>query len=142
MDYLAQFQGRFIGIMQWDKCNALFDTLIDNPSNDWHFYDTTSTVPLSVTSANTLVERLTSIKSIIQDKHKERYCGVVYVDDLKNPTFIKIFNPNNLGKACGSSEHPPIPQWLLSKTPPVDIVAKFAQPPKNQPSFVRKILKL
>lgn len=142
MDYLAQFQGRFIGIMQWDDCHALFDTLTANPANDWHFYDTTrTTMPQTVIDANTLVKQLTTIKSILQTEHQERYCGIVYVDDLKNPNFIKIFNPNNLGKICGSSEHPPIPQWLLSKTQPVDIVEKFALPPENQQGFISKFLK-
>jgi hypothetical protein len=31
MNYLDTFQSRFIGVMQWDDCNALFDTLISNP---------------------------------------------------------------------------------------------------------------
>jgi hypothetical protein len=34
MDYLAQFQDRFIGIMQWEDCHALFEKLSNNP-NDW-----------------------------------------------------------------------------------------------------------
>jgi len=49
----------------------------------------------------------------------------VYADDLKNPTFVKIFHPKNLGKSCGSSENPPIPQWLISKEKPMDVVAEF-----------------
>ncbi len=142
MNYLDKFQSRFIGVMQWDDCHALFDTLTAKPENDWYLYDTTAALPSETIDAKHLATQLQSIKSIIQDEHQERYCGIVYVDDLNNPNFVKIFHPNNLGKSCGSSEHPPIPQWLLSKIPPQDVVEKFAPPPENQPGFVAKFLKL
>jgi hypothetical protein len=38
------------------------------------------------------------------------HCGIAYVNDLKNPNFVKIFHPNNLGKSCGSSKNPSISQ--------------------------------
>jgi hypothetical protein len=126
---------------QWDDCNALFDTLISNPADDWYLYDTTTVLPVATIDAERLVTQLKSIKFIIETQHQERYCGIVYVDDLKNPNFVKIFHPNNLGKTCGSSEHPPIPQWLLSKIQPVDVVGKFDQSPEKQ-GFISKFLKL
>ncbi|CAC9448121.1 hypothetical protein [bacterium endosymbiont of Bathymodiolus sp. 5 South] len=141
MNYLDKFQSRFIGVMQWDDCNALFDTLISNPADDWYLYDTTAVLPVATINAERLVAQLKSIKFIIETQHQERYCGIVYVDDLKNPNFVKIFHPNNLGKTCGSSEHPPIPQWLLSKIQPLDVVRKFDQPPEKQ-GFISKFLKL
>jgi hypothetical protein len=45
MDYLAQFQDRFIGIMQWEDCHALFEKLSNNP-NDWYLYNTSKIVIL------------------------------------------------------------------------------------------------
>jgi hypothetical protein len=36
-----------IGVMQWDDCNALFDTLISNPADDWYLYDTTAVLPVA-----------------------------------------------------------------------------------------------
>jgi len=140
-NYLTEFQGRFIGVMQWNVCNTLLEKLIAEPATDWYLYDTLTPVPQTTISADELVENLTDIHTILKTEHRERYCGIVYVNDLKNPTFVKIFNPNNLGKVCGSSENPPIPQWLLSKTKPEDVVEKFSPPTKNK-RFISKLLKL
>jgi hypothetical protein len=143
MNYLDKFQSRFIGVMQWEGCNALFDTLTTNPEDDWYLYDTAAAVlPSETIDIESLTVQLKSIKSIIETEHQERYCGIVYVDDLKEPNFVKIFHPNNLGKSCDSSENPPIPQWLLSKTQPIDVVEKFGPPPEKQQGFVTKFLKL
>lgn len=136
-DYLTQFQGRFIGIMQRQDCNVLLEKLIANPTNDWYFYDTLTTVPQATMSADEFVKSLTLIHGILKTEHQERYCGIVYVDDLESPSFIKIFNPKNLGKSCGSSEYPPIPQWLLSKIKPADVVKKFGSPSEKQ-GFLNK----
>jgi hypothetical protein len=68
--------------MQWDDCNALFDTLISNPADDWYLYDTTAVLPVATIDAEHLVTQLKSIKFIIEIQHQERYCGIVYVDDL------------------------------------------------------------
>ena len=138
--YIDKFQGRFIGVMQWEDCNALLENLINNP-DDWYLYDTLTQVPTTTISAEVFVENINKIKTVLTEEHQERYCGIVYTDDLKTPSFVKIFHPNNLGKTCGSSEHPPIPQWLLSKIPPEDVVEKFG-PPGEEKGFVSKFLKL
>lgn len=123
MDYIERFKGRFIGIMQWDDCHTLFEKLHDNP-NDWYLYDTLKVAPKMVTNANEFINTLNNINKIIKSEHRERYCGIVYTNDLDKPDFVKIFHPNNLGKVCGNSENPPIPRWLLSKDKPIDIEAE------------------
>ncbi len=137
-DYIHEFQGRFIGIMQWDDCYALLEKLIDQP-DDWYLYDTLKEMPASTTNAEIFINRINEIKTILSEKHQERYCGIVYANDLENPSFVKIFHPKNIGKSCGSSEHPPIPQWLLSKTKPEDVVSKFG-PPVKEKGFISKFL--
>lgn len=138
-NYLDQFQGRFIGIMQWDDCNALLQKLIDQPDG-WYFYNTLNSAPNRIIDANVFTENINRIKEILTNEHQERYCGIVYTNDLESPSFVKIFHPKNIGKSCGSSEQPPIPQWLLSKTKPIDVVKKF-DPPKEKKGFVSKFLK-
>ena len=138
-DYIKEFQGRFIGIMQWDDCNALLQKLIYQP-DDWYLYDTLEAVPSSTMNATSFTADISNIKTILTEEHQERYCGIVYTNDLEKPTFVKIFHPKNLGKSCGSSEHPPIPQWLLSNTKPEDVVEKFG-PPKKKQGFISKYLK-
>ncbi|CAB9539579.1 hypothetical protein BROOK1789B_713 [Bathymodiolus brooksi thiotrophic gill symbiont] len=140
MDYLAQFQDRFIGIMQWEDCHALFEKLSNNP-NDWYLYNTSKVVPKTVVNANDFLNAINNIKKVIKSEHQERYCGIVYTNDLNNPDFVKIFHPNNLGKSCGSSENPPIPQWLLSKIKPIDIIKRFDLSPEKK-GFISKYFKL
>ena len=139
-DYFDKFQGRFIGIMQWDDCNALLQNLIDQP-NDWYLYDTLKEAPTQTIAVDDFINRIKEIKEILSSEHQERYCGIVYTNNLERPTFVKIFHPKNLGKSCGSSEHPPIPQWLLSKTKPKNVVEKFG-PLKEKQGFISKFLKL
>ncbi|QKQ24076.1 hypothetical protein HUE58_02675 [Candidatus Ruthia endofausta] len=57
-----------------------------------------------------LLKHLSDIKKVIKIERQEKYCGVVYTNDLDNPDFVKIFHPNNLGKVCGSSKNPLIPR--------------------------------
>ncbi len=139
-NYFDEFQGRFIGIMQWDDCHALLQKLVEQPS-DWYLYDTLKEVPKQTADANHFTDQISEIKKILTNEHQERYCGIVYTNDLEKPSFVKIFHPNNLGKSCGSSEHPPIPQWLLSKTEPQDVIEKFGSP-EEEKGFVSKLLKL
>ncbi len=139
MDYFQQFKGRFLGVMQLDDCDTLLQTLIQNPDN-WYVYDTLETMPSSTISADNFITKINNIKAIIDEDHEERYCGIVYVDDLKKPSFVKIFHPKNLGKTCGSSENPPMPQWLITKEKPMDVIVEFG--PKEDPKgFVSKYLK-
>ncbi|HIF47419.1 hypothetical protein [Candidatus Thioglobus sp.] len=139
MDYFQQFKGRFLGVMQLDDCDTLLQTLIQNPDN-WYVYDTLETMPSSTISADNFITKINNIKAIIDEDHEERYCGIVYVDDLKKPSFVKIFHPKNLGKTCGSSENPPMPQWLITKEKPMDVIVEFG--PKEEPKgFVSKYLK-
>ena len=139
MDYFQQFKGRFLGVMQLDDCDALLQILIQNPDN-WYVYDTLETMPSSTISADNFITKINNIKAIIDEDHDERYCGIVYVDDLKNPSFVKIFHPKNLGKTCGSSENPPMPQWLISKEKPMDVVLEFG-PKEESEGFISKYLK-
>jgi hypothetical protein len=139
MDYFQQFKGRFLGVMQLDDCDTLLQTLIQNPDN-WYVYDTLETMPSSTISADNFITKINNIKAIIDEDHDEKYCGIVYVDDLKKPSFVKIFHPKNLGKTCGSSENPPMPQWLISKEKPMDVVLEFG-PKEESEGFISKYLK-
>jgi hypothetical protein len=64
---------------------------------------------------------LSEIERLLHKEHAEDYCGVVFTDSMELPQFVKIFDPNNMGVSCGFSENPPLPGWILSKLPPVDL---------------------
>ncbi|SFV51862.1 hypothetical protein MNB_SUP05-5-844 [hydrothermal vent metagenome] len=134
MNYLKQFQGRFIGIMKWEDFET-FWKLLKNQSNDWFFYDLTTKVP---TQKINIHNDLNKIHNIIKELHQERYCGIVYSDDLQQPTMVKIFHPKNLGKSCGSSKNPPLPQWVISKIKPIDLSYLL---PKEKTNWLSKFFK-
>jgi hypothetical protein len=129
MEYSEKFQGRFIGIMQWDDFENFWQIIL-NQSEDWFFYDLTFPPPKHTEN---IKNALDEIYKIIKELHQERYCGIIYTDDLEMPEMIKIFHPKNLGKACGSSESPPLPQWIFSKIKPIDLISE--RTPKKKSWF-------
>jgi hypothetical protein len=139
MPYFKKFKGSFIGVMQWGDFHTLLQTLRNNPDN-WHIYNTLELMPTQTLNSSEFIKKIDFIKLIIESEHKEKYCGIVYVDNLKNPTFVKFFHPKNLGKTCGSSKYPPMPQWLISKEKPMNVVKKFGAKEKNK-GFISKFLK-
>ena len=68
------------------------------------------------------------IDKLLRQEHNEDYCGIVYADDIKQPAFVKIYDPNNLGVSCGYSDNPPLPGWVMSKLPPCDLPATRVLP--------------
>jgi hypothetical protein len=133
MTYTQQLHSRFYGIMSWEECDALFQYLHHHPDN-WYIYDITQEVPTQILTTQECITTLTHIQDIIKELHQERYCGIVYSDDIHHPTMIKIFHPHNLGKSCGSSETPPLPQWIVSKSQP-----EYIALPKPEPQgFISK----
>jgi hypothetical protein len=84
--------------------------------------------PQQPVSAASLQKFLTEIDQLLRSEHEEDYCGVVFADSMEAPRFVKIFDPNNLGVSCGFSTHPPLPGWILSKLPPVDLKTPLAMP--------------
>ena len=71
---------------------------------------------------------LNEVTDLLKEEHQEDYCGIVYADNKKDPSFIKIYDPNNLGVVCGFSNNPPLPGWVLSEIKPTDLNAALPQP--------------
>ncbi|MDJ0873574.1 MAG: hypothetical protein QNJ87_17615, partial [Gammaproteobacteria bacterium] len=65
--------------------------------------------------------------------------GIVYADDLEKPSFVKIYDPNNLGMVCGYSEQPPLPGWVMSKLRPADLQTAMP-PPGNRRRWWARLL--
>ena len=64
---------------------------------------------------------------LLHEQHQEDYCGIVYVDNIDTPEYIKIYDPANLGVVCGYSDNPPLPGWILSRLVPCDLHPKKPQ---------------
>ena len=67
--YIDEFQGRFIGIMQWDDCDALLQKLINQPDG-WYLYDTLVSAPNQIIDASVFTENVNRIKKILTDEHR------------------------------------------------------------------------
>lgn len=137
-EYISAFEGRFTSALRWHQLDALWERVRERNDGAWYVYAIGETPPTSSASADELERFLTEIDRLLHEEHEEEYCGIVYADDLLSPTFIKIYDPNNLGVSCGFSDNPPLPGWVLSRIPPVDL-QRSMQAQNDKRSWWRKI---
>lgn len=119
--YLKAFRGSFWGIRKWEDLDVFWETLKSKAGQTWYIYAMGEAAPTTPASPEQLHLFIDEINDLLRKEHQEEYCGIVYVDNKTNPTFIKIYDPNNLGVVCGFSNNPPLPGWTLSQLPPVDL---------------------
>ena len=119
-DFVTAFRGSFTGILRWHQLDVLWQALKDRHA-DFYIYAVGETPPAKPASREDLLRFIDEINKLLRAEHQEDYCGIVYVDDREKPSFIKIFDPNNLGVTCGFSDNPPLPGWIVSTLPPVDL---------------------
>ncbi len=128
VSFWAAFKGTFSGVLRWEQLDSLWETLRADAAGDWYLYAVGEQPPTKTVSAETLSHFINEMDGLLRREHEEDYCGIVYVDDMQRPSFVKIFDPNNLGVSCGYSDNPPLPGWILSKLPPADLQAPLPQP--------------
>lgn len=126
--FINAFRGSFTGILRWPQLDELWVTIRKDNTRDWYIYAVGETPPEKTSGTEKLLEFIDAMDKLLRDEHKEDYCGVVYVDNRETPTFVKIFDPNNLGVTCGFSDNPPLPGWILSKMQPVDLPSALPGP--------------
>ncbi len=122
-DFQALYTGRLWSVLGWDQLTALW--LRIDPAAGWYLValgvDADAAATSSPADATTVTEFIRRIDALLREEHRESYCGIVYADDLANPSLIKIYDPNKLGSSCGSSKHPPGPGWVMSRLAPVGL---------------------
>ena len=117
----AALTGPFNGIVSWAQLTELWATIRARPQG-WYIYAIGEPVPTDVADPETLIRFTEEIDTLLRREHREDYCGIVYADDKAQPSFIKIFDPHNLGSSCGSSGVKTLPGWLLTRMPPETLV--------------------
>jgi len=125
--FIQSYRGAFSGILRWPQLDELWETLRLQTDKQWYIYAVGETPPVQVSNTAQLETFLKAIDKLLRSEHEEDYCGIVYVDNRQSPSFIKIYDPNNLGVVCGFSDNPPLPGWILSLQQPIDLSA--ALPP-------------
>jgi hypothetical protein len=125
--YLRAYNGRLKGLLRWQELDAVWARLQRLSDEGWYVYAVGEAPPMAPASRDEFERFLVDVRQRLLNEHKEDYCGIVYADDHDRPNFVKIFNPNHLGKVCGSSDAPPLPGWTLSRVAPDDLEHAFPQ---------------
>lgn len=126
--FIAKFNGVLKNALEWAHWEALVATLKAKSDGGWYVYYVGEKVPTGPLSPWQFDGFLGKISDLLRREHDEPYLGIVYVDDFADPTFVKIYDPNDLGSACGSSGRRVLPSWVLSRTPPIDLHAPVSNP--------------
>ncbi len=136
--YLQAFRGSFTSALRWHHLDALWERLRSDAEGNWYIYAIGEEPPARVVDADDFNRFISEVDVLLRREHDEKYCGIVYADDLSNPSFVKIYDPHNLGVSCGYSDNPPLPGWILSKIPPVDLSTTQINP-KNRTRWWRAL---
>jgi hypothetical protein len=131
------FKGRFESVLRWGQLDLFWGVLRKDAAGEWYVYAVGEPPPQQPASAERVQTFLSEIERLLRKEHDEDYCGVVFTDSMESPQFVKIFDPNNLGVSCGFSEHPPLPGWILSKLPPVDLNVPVPLPANRRRWWLR-----
>lgn len=126
--FLQAFRGSFSGVLRWHQLDELWQQVLADSEAGWYIYAVGEEPPTIPQSGEPLVKIVRELNELLHHEHGEDYCGIVYTDDMQQPSYIKVFDPHNLGSTCGSSGNPPLPGWILSKMQPINLPAALPQP--------------
>ena len=121
--FLSAFRGSFTSALRWPQLDALWVRVRSMAGEGWYLYAIGEPPPDAPSSGEQVLRFVDEIDRLLRAEHDEDFCGIVYADDLTKPAMIKIYDPKNLGVVCGFSDNPPLPGWIMSKLPPVDMPA-------------------
>ena len=92
----------------------------------WYIYAIGGETPTELVKGVALEAVVNEINMLLRREHDEDYCGIVYTGNLTIPSFIKVFDPNNVGTSRSIAKTPPLPGWtMISKLPPSDLLASM-----------------
>ena len=138
-EFMRAFRGSFTSALRWHHLDALWERLQQRAGDGWYLYAIGEPPPVEPASAEQVSTFIREIDVLLRKEHQEDYCGIVYADDLQAPTFVKIYDPNNLGVSCGYSDNPPLPGWLMTRIRPCDL-EPLQVVPKNRKRWWQRLL--
>jgi hypothetical protein len=124
----ARLKGTFAGIMQWQQLDELWGRV---KRGTGYVYQLGEALPATALSGDELARRIDALNELLHREHDYHYCGIVYADDVENPTLIKAYDPNNMGSSCSGNAAPSPPGWILSTEPPA-LIEIHAPVPANR----------
>ncbi len=126
------FKGKFYGVLKWKQLDELWDIIKKDNEDGWYIYAIGDVPPTELISGEAFHTMINELDMLLRREHNEDYCGIVYTDNLKTPSFIKVFDPNNVGTSCSIAKTPPLPGWIISKLAPSDLLAPLKQTAKRK----------
>ncbi len=120
--------GMLWAIRSWEQWEDLQTFLEGDAANGWYVYFVGQELPKAPLDESHFRRVLGALDSLLRHDHRERYLGIVYVDDRESPSLVKIYDPNNLGASCGSSGKWIPPGWILSRMPPAPVAGPLVIP--------------
>ncbi|MEZ5536938.1 MAG: hypothetical protein R3F02_15105 [Thiolinea sp.] len=125
--FMSIYQSEFRGVLRWHQLDELWQQIRGSKSA-WYVYAVGELPPETAATTTQLDTFITEIDALLRRDHAEDYCGIVYANNIEQPTMVKIFDPNNLGSSCGSSGRITLPGWILSTQKPEDLPAAMPAP--------------
>jgi len=129
------YRGRFFGILNWPDVDTFWTRLSSTPG-DWFVFTPEQPAPDTAKTGAELAETLTKAQALINSRRDVSHCGAIYVDDLENPAFIKVFDPAAMGSSCNISGIPILPRWIISRIKPDDMPPP---PEPEKPSIFKRL---
>ena len=134
------FKGKFFGVLKWHQLDELWLKVKETKEFGWYIYAVGEEPPTAITRDLDIEMFVDKIDLLLRREHDEAYCGIVYADTITNPSFIKVFDPNNIGTSCSVGQDAPLPGWIISKIPPINL-PEAMKPTANRRRWWQKIFK-
>jgi len=138
LSFAQRLDGAFIGILRWPQLDELWER-VKQKGQPWYLYQIGETVPDTPLQDGQLGAAIEELDQLLRHDHHYDYCGIVYADQPKAPTLIKVYDPNHLGSSCGCSGARIPPRWVLSLEPP-ESIEDHGPTPKGRSRWWQRLL--
>jgi len=119
--FYKTYRGAFTSLLRWHDVDAFWAIVRERAGAGWYIYTIGNNPPEKTANVEDLCRFIEDIDARLRKEHEEDYCGIIYVDSKTEPSYIKIYNPKNLGVVCGIGREPIPPGWIISLLPPKPI---------------------
>jgi hypothetical protein len=131
------YQGPMAGMVNWARLDAFWPVL-QASGGAWYVTDLESgALPDAPATSDEFAATLALAQAMYDPVRDRSWCGVVFADDPAAPSFVKLFDPWNMGASCGSSGVRVMPRWVLSRIAPDALPEVAAEPAPAQGLFAR-----
>jgi hypothetical protein len=133
--YWNRYGGRFSGILKWEDLDGFWGRLQSSP-DAWYVFDPEQKIPLAAQTSQAFSETVATARALLETRREMSHSGAIYTDHMERPTFVKVFDPSNMGSACNISGQRTMPRWIFSHIPPDPLPP--AAPARAKPGFLAR----